>query len=100
LFKLFDFYSDRDNSTEFYGNTYKWKPKYFWESIMFGLEKITVGKVLKAATVAAGVGAVAIAAPIGVVAVIGLTAAGAGATWLAESVGDELNNNDKDKSDS
>ncbi len=29
---------------------------------MFGLEKITVGKVLKAATVAAGVGAVAIAA--------------------------------------
>jgi hypothetical protein len=67
---------------------------------MFGLEKITPAKVLKAATVAAGVGAVAIAAPIGVVAVIGLTAAGAGATWLAESVGDELNNNDKEKSDS
>jgi hypothetical protein len=70
----------------------------FSESIMFGLKKITPGKVVKAATVGAGVCAVAVAAPIGIVAVIGITAAGAGASWFAESVGDELD--DKDKSGS
>ncbi|AUS99138.1 hypothetical protein CLI64_01290 [Nostoc sp. CENA543] len=67
---------------------------------MFGIDKITPGKVVKAATVAAGVGAAAMLAPIGVVAVIGLTAAGAGASWVADSLGDEINSNDKDKSDS
>lgn len=67
---------------------------------MFGLEKITVGKVVKAATIGAGVCAAAVAAPIGVVAVIGITAAGAGASWVADSLGDELDDNNKNKSDS
>jgi len=67
---------------------------------MFGFEKITLGKVLKAATIGAGVCAAAIAAPIGIVAVLGVTAVGAGASWVADSVVDELNDKDKEKSDS
>ncbi|MBD2682219.1 MULTISPECIES: hypothetical protein [Nostoc] len=63
---------------------------------MFGLDKITPGKVLKAGAVGVGVFTVAALAPIGAVAVTALTVAGAGASWAADSIGDEFNGNNKD----
>jgi hypothetical protein len=67
---------------------------------MFGLDKITPEKVLKAGLIGAGACAAAIAAPIGAVAVVGITVATAATTWAAESFDDELKgrNDDKNKS--
>jgi hypothetical protein len=67
---------------------------------MFGLEKITPEKILKAGLIGAGACAAAIAAPIGVVAVVGITVATAATTWAAESIDDELKgkNDDENKS--
>jgi hypothetical protein len=67
---------------------------------MFGLDKITPEKVLKAGLIGAGACAAAIAAPIGAVAVVGITVATAATTWAAESIDDELKgrNDDKNKS--
>lgn len=67
---------------------------------MFGLEKITPEKILKAALIGGGACAAAIAAPIGVVAVVGITVATAATTWAAESIDDELKgkNDDENKS--
>lgn len=67
---------------------------------MFGLDKITPEKILKAGLIGAGACAAAIAAPIGVVAVVGITVATAATTWAAESIDDELKgrNNDENKS--
>lgn len=62
--------------------------------------EITLGKVIKATLIGGGVCAAAIAAPIGIVAVAGITAAGVGASWVADSVGDGLNGKDKEESDS
>ncbi|MEH2026411.1 hypothetical protein [Nostoc sp.] len=67
---------------------------------MFGLEKITPEKILKAGLIGAGACVAAIAAPIGVVAVVGITVATAATTWAAESIDDELKrkNDDENKS--
>jgi hypothetical protein len=67
---------------------------------MFGLDKITPEKILKAGLIGAGACAAAIAAPIGVVAVVGITVATAATTWAAESIDDELKgkNSDENKS--
>ncbi|MCG6137506.1 MAG: hypothetical protein MET45_23195 [Nostoc sp. LLA-1] len=64
---------------------------------MFGLDKITPEKILKAGIIGAGACAAAIAAPIGVVAVVGITAVTAATAWTAESVSDELNGKNKDE---
>lgn len=63
---------------------------------MFGLDKITPEKLLKAGAIGAGVFAVAALAPIGAVAVTAITVAGAGASWAADSVSDELSGKNKD----
>ena len=63
---------------------------------MFGLDKITPEKVLKAGAIGVGVFVAASLAPIGAVAVATITAASAGASWVAESVDDELNGKNKD----
>ncbi|WP_016948828.1 hypothetical protein [Anabaena sp. PCC 7108] len=67
---------------------------------MFGLDKITPEKVLKAGLISAGACVAAIAAPIGAVAVVGITVATAATTWAAESIDDELKgkNNNENKS--
>jgi len=63
---------------------------------MFGLDKITPEKVLKAGLIGAGACGAALLAPIGVVAVVGITVATAATTWAAESIDDELNGKNKE----
>ncbi len=63
---------------------------------MFGLDKITPGKLVKAAFIGAGACTAAVIAPIGVAAVVGITAATAATSWVADSFNDEANGKNKE----
>jgi hypothetical protein len=60
------------------------------------LAKITPEKVVKATAIGAGVVGVALIAPIGIAGVVGMGLVGAAASWLADSAGDAMKNNDQE----
>ena len=66
-----------------------------FDKISEKMGELTVGKVTKATLIGGGVCLAAIAGPIGVLGVVSLTAVGAGASWVAESIGDSLSEDDK-----